>query len=201
LRERHKLATRKAISEAALRLAVDRGLDNLLIEDIADEAGVSLRTFRNYFANKYEAICAPARDRAVRIGTALGNRPASEPLWEAITMAVLDHYPSAEAGAHPESAAVHQLVTRSPALHGEYLKVQYAMQRVLAEAIAEREGLDVDQDLLPVVVAGSVVAAAQAAIRRWADGGRSASLQDLLRLALNQLPAVVAGSGRVSGGL
>lgn len=65
LRERKRIATRQALSDAALRLAMQRGLENVLIEDIADEAGVSLRTFRNYFSSKYEAICAPGADRAL----------------------------------------------------------------------------------------------------------------------------------------
>ena len=34
LRERKKLATRKALSDAALRLAIERGLENITIEDI-----------------------------------------------------------------------------------------------------------------------------------------------------------------------
>ena len=42
----------------ALRLAVERGLENVTVEDITAEAGVSLRTFGNYFSSKYEAICA-----------------------------------------------------------------------------------------------------------------------------------------------
>ena len=49
----------------ALRLAVERGLENVTVEDITAEAGVSLRTFGTYFSSKYEAICArPARARA-----------------------------------------------------------------------------------------------------------------------------------------
>jgi hypothetical protein len=58
LRERKKIATRQALGLAAMRLAIERGLDNVLVEDIAEAAGVSTRTFNNYFASKYEAICA-----------------------------------------------------------------------------------------------------------------------------------------------
>src|SRR5580698_6176379 len=58
LRERKKVATRKALGMAAMRLAVERGLEHVLVEDIAEAAGVSARTFNNYFASKYEAICA-----------------------------------------------------------------------------------------------------------------------------------------------
>src|SRR5262245_3983248 len=71
LRERKKVATRRALGIAAMRLAVERGLDNVLVEDIADAAGVSARTFNNYFASKNEAICAVGFDRAMRIGAAL----------------------------------------------------------------------------------------------------------------------------------
>ena len=46
---------------------------------------VSPRTFNNYFASKYEAICALALDRSYRIGEALRARPAGESLWDAIT--------------------------------------------------------------------------------------------------------------------
>src|SRR6266699_4908145 len=88
-RERKKLATRRALGVAAMRLAVQRGLDNVLVDDIAAEAGVSARTFNNYFASKYEAICALAMDRGALIGAALRERPAGEPLADAIAHAVL----------------------------------------------------------------------------------------------------------------
>src|ERR1700684_3472572 len=68
LRERKKLATRQALGAAAMRLAVERGLENVFVEDIAAAADVSPRTFNNYFASKYEAICALALDRSMQIG-------------------------------------------------------------------------------------------------------------------------------------
>jgi AcrR family transcriptional regulator len=74
---------------------VERGLENVIVEDITAEAGVSLRTFGNYFSSKYEAICAIGRDRARRIGATLLARPAGEPLWDAIAGAMLAHYESA----------------------------------------------------------------------------------------------------------
>ena len=58
---------------AALRLAVERGLENVTVEDITAVAGVSLRTFGNYFSSKYEAICAIRTDRARRIGATLAG--------------------------------------------------------------------------------------------------------------------------------
>src|SRR5580700_7578925 len=96
LRERKKVATRHALGVAAMRLAIDRGLDNVLVEDIAEAAGVSTRTFNNYFTSKHEAICALGFDRAMRIGSALRERPASEDLWTAIVHAVMSVYGAAD---------------------------------------------------------------------------------------------------------
>src|SRR5215469_11157364 len=71
LRERKKAATRHALGIAAMSLAIERGLDNVRPEDIAAKAGVSTRTFNNYFDSKKEAICALAMERGTLIGTAL----------------------------------------------------------------------------------------------------------------------------------
>src|SRR6266545_4089893 len=67
LRERKKQATREALRMAALRLAVLKGWDRVRVEDIAAEAGVSARTFNNYFASKEAALLATAYDRAARL--------------------------------------------------------------------------------------------------------------------------------------
>src|ERR1700728_2592841 len=92
LRERKKLAVRQALGQAALRLAVERGVDHVRIEDIAADADVAVRTFRNYFSSKYDAMCSIALDRADRIGATLRDGPPGEPLWEALTSAMLQHY-------------------------------------------------------------------------------------------------------------
>jgi AcrR family transcriptional regulator len=77
LRERKKTATRQALHESAVRLAVERGVDNVTIEAIADAAEASRRTFSNYFAGKEQALLAPQvatfaaaeRELATEIGT------------------------------------------------------------------------------------------------------------------------------------
>src|ERR1700731_1261222 len=122
-RQRKKLAVRRALSSAAVRLAVERGLENVTIEDITAEADVSVRTFGNYFSSKYEAICATGTDRARRIGAALLARPADEPLWEAIVGAMLAHYEGAAQAPDGEWMARLKLVLATPAIRGEYLKI------------------------------------------------------------------------------
>jgi AcrR family transcriptional regulator len=89
LRERKKQETRAALGWAAIQLIVERGADNVLVEDIAAAAGVSARTFNNYFSSKGEAIAARHLDRSLKTAQDLRDRPVDEPLWTALTNAVL----------------------------------------------------------------------------------------------------------------
>jgi AcrR family transcriptional regulator len=60
LRERKRVATRQAIQLAVLRLALDRGLEHVTIEEISRDADISPRTFFNYFVSKEAAIVGDA---------------------------------------------------------------------------------------------------------------------------------------------
>jgi len=62
LRERKRLATRRAIQLAALRLVKGRGLDAVTIDDISRDADVSPRTFFNYFESKEAALVGDGPD-------------------------------------------------------------------------------------------------------------------------------------------
>lgn len=187
LRERKKLATRKALSDAALRLAVERGLENVTVEDITAEANVALRTFRNYFSSKYEAVAVIGADRARRIGASLVQRPAGEPLWDALTHAVLEHYEGTDQAFSPETMTALGRVLQAPAMRGEYLKVNFEMQNALAAAIAERIGTSIETDMFPQVLAGAVTSASQVAVRRWYAADPPVPLRPMLELALRQL--------------
>jgi AcrR family transcriptional regulator len=187
LRERKKVATRHALGVAAMRLAMARGLENVLVEDIAEAAGVSARTFNNYFASKYEAICALGFDRAMRIGAALRERPAGEPLWDAIVAAVMSEYGSADRALDEDWMAGIRLVTSTPALRGEYLKVQAMMQYSLAEAIGLRAEFKPRSTMFPRILAAAVTAAVQAAMERWLHADPPTALAPLIRRSLDQL--------------
>jgi AcrR family transcriptional regulator len=196
LRERKRLAVRHALGSAALRLAVERGLDHVTIEDITAEADVSRRTFGNYFSSKYEAICALGTDRARRTGADLLARPADEPLWETLVQTVMIYYEGAGDAPDREWLAGLKLVLISPAIRGEYLKVNSEMQQALADAIAVRTGTDLRQDMYPRILAGAVVAAAQVSASRWAAADPPVPLRPLLRRALDQLARICAGADR-----
>jgi AcrR family transcriptional regulator len=187
LRQRKKWATRHAIGAAALRLALERGLDGLLVSDIAAEANVSPRTFNNYFSSKYEAICSTGLDRSRQVGDELRRRPLHEPLWEALVNALLSHYDVNDVAPTKGSVTALWLLMSSPAIQSEYLKVNATMQHILAEAIADRVGLNVERDMFPMILAGAVTATSQVALQRWFEADPPTRIRPLLRKALGQL--------------
>lgn len=64
LRERKRLATRRAIQVAVLELSLQHGFERVTVEEIGRHAQVSPRTFFNYFASKEEAVLGGVGDFA-----------------------------------------------------------------------------------------------------------------------------------------
>ena len=195
LRERKKLATKQALAVAAMQLAKERGLENVRVEDITDAVNVSRRTFTNYFSSKEEAIASLNADRAARAAEALRERPAGEPLADALAEVFAAQYETA-AQAGRERMEPIGLLASSPALRGEYLKTLVQAEGPLAKVIAERTGADPRSDLYPHVLAAAVMAAYRAATGHWMENGAVGSLPDLIRQAVRQVAGPPAGRTR-----
>ncbi|WP_063784094.1 TetR family transcriptional regulator [Streptomyces sp. SBT349] len=184
LRERKKTATRRALSEAALRLVAERGFDNVLVEDIAHAVDVSPRTFNNYFASKHEAIVSLVLARREELREALAARPADEPLWDAVAGALADQ---ARTAGSSDWLPRYRLIRETPALDAERLKAYARVEDALAAEIAGRTGLDPRADLFPRLAANAAVAALRAALHHWLDTPGAGSYPELLHGAVHRL--------------
>jgi AcrR family transcriptional regulator len=188
LRERKKLDTRRALSDAALQLAFDHGLDDVTREDIAAAAGVSLRTFNNYFTNKYEAVAYRQVERMRLSLEQFRRRPADEPLWSAIAESVI-------APLEAEGAAG---VIPTDRQRAEIRKVllapesRIALSKQLFEdwvaAVAERVGAS-DHDMYPRLVVGVIRAVGEAAMDAYTGGDPPSDYLGLLRRAFTDVAA------------
>jgi AcrR family transcriptional regulator len=190
-RDRQRAETRRDLALAAFSLAREQGLANVRVPDIARAAGVSTRTFNNYFASKEQAIAWLAGQHAAGMASALRGRPADEPLREALVVVVTGQYrPAQENGRPPHWLRdFRALVAREPALHGEYLTAMAAAERELAGAIAAR--LPGEDQLRARVLAAMVAGAERAAVMHWMQT-RTGTLAGTVRQAVEE---AVAGIG------
>src|SRR5690242_21392756 len=117
LREKKKQATHKALREAALRLALERGPDNVRVDDIAEAAGVSPRTYNNYFSSREQAIVAAVTaEREAMVAAAVAAQPGGLPLADAVVEAIVSTY---TAPGEPTRDAL-LLITTTPALRAAF---------------------------------------------------------------------------------
>ena len=190
LREDKKQATRAALSWAAIRLIVERGVDNVLVEDIASAAGVSPRTFNNYFSSKGEAVAARHLDRCRQMAQQLRDQPRGQPLWAAITESVLTQLePGPEVIAHPTTDRPHwtaglQAMMRSPMLQAEMLRAGALAEAEIARAVGDRTGTDPSRDLYPRLVAAAVIAATNVCQQQFLQSDGAVGMHELLTEAL-----------------
>ena len=202
LRERKKLDTRRALSDAALKLMFEQGIDNVTREAIASLAGVSVRTFSNYFAGKYDALAYRQTERMRRSIAALRQRPADEPLWTAITEAVMETLEEDFSDTHSDENRVPcraELVEIRKLLLSP--EIRNATSKELfdewVEAVAERTGTDPARDMYPRLVAAVVRAVGDAATEAYAVADPPVAITTLLRSAFADvaagLPAPTSG--------
>jgi AcrR family transcriptional regulator len=200
LRERKKQATREALREAALLLALERGPDNVRVDDIADAAGVSPRTYNNYFSSREQAIVAAVTaDRELRVAAAVAERRADVGLAGAVIDAVIAQHTDVD----DHGRDVLLMITASAALRASYVETVTTIEAPLADAIARRcDGMD---QMTARVLSASVGAAVKVALRTWLSATTSApisglvapsgALPDLLRTALTPVaPALDAAA-------
>lgn len=199
LRERKKQATRVALREAALRLALQRGPEQVRVDDIAEAAGVSPRTYNNYYPSREHAIVAAVTaQRGSRIAAAIIERPTEVDLATAVIDAIAGQY-SDPSAATPETM---MMITNTPALRACYVETVTSIEEALTDAITARRP-DVGRDAAEVL-AVAVEAAAKLALQRWLQATStrqqgfvvpSGNLPELVRTAAEHLrPALDAAA-------
>ncbi|MFF3444892.1 TetR/AcrR family transcriptional regulator [Streptosporangium sp. NPDC002721] len=168
-RERKKQATRAALREAALRLSIRHGVENVTVEQIAEEADIALRTFFNYFSSKEEAVLASSAAAAEALIAEFRARPRAESVLRAFREAVLVIMDQGDATRDHIEAL--RLIRKAPSLVPQQLAVLAAQEKALAGAIAERVGLVTTNrppdPVYPALCAAAALAALRVVLDQW----------------------------------
>lgn len=185
LRDRKKAATRAALADAAAELAREHGLHVVTADAIAARAGVSTRTFHNYFTSKEEAVLVYLEGLIELWIELLRQRPSGEHIMDSLRECSIGLVTDPK-WSFAEIGACVSVVDEGSALLARSLEVEKRSSRMLVDVIAERTGTDPSTDLLPNLILHTALGALKAAIEMHLAGAAE-SPESIIRDAFAQL--------------
>ena len=214
LRERKKLATRRSLRRVALDLVAERGFAHVTVEDIAEAADVSPRTFFNYFPSKEAAMFGTDLDSTEELRRRLVEEVPGETALTALRIVLTDEMRHItddleELGGDPAQwLARVKLAQADPHLRAARATHMSMIECTVADAIAERLGTDVERDPYPLLLASASMGVMRAAFAFWGTSGGALTLRDFVEAAFRSLAQglpqdcdlrTIASSGAAAG--
>ncbi|MDX3188071.1 TetR family transcriptional regulator [Streptomyces sp. MN03-5084-2B] len=136
LRELKKRQTRQAISDAATRLFLERGFENVTITEVAAAAGVSKMTVSNYFPRKEDLALDHHETFAAALAHTVATRPTGESALAALRReclaAIERHDPLAGFRGQDFTRMITDSLTLTTRLRDLHDQREEALARVLA---------------------------------------------------------------------
>ncbi len=180
--------TREALRRAALLRFLDQGVEATSAEQIAADAGVSLRTFYRHFASKHDLLFADYDAGLHWFRSALASRPSGEPLIESVQAAILAFPFDVEVVTQIASLRAAELEPDRIVRHIRHVEADFA--DAIAEHLRRRQPPgDVEGSLRIAVAARCMAAATFGAMELWmaADERSLADLASMCQTALGWL--------------
>ncbi len=162
-RDRKREATHQSLRAAALRLGAERGVQHVTVEEIANEADVSVRTFYDHFSSKQDAVIGFDEWRITQLRDALRTRPAHESPRVALRAVLRELLVESSA----EWPLRMKAVASDPAMLPHMFASFVGYERAIVEVIAERTGLDPTLDLFPTLLTTVASGAFRATMTIW----------------------------------
>ncbi|MGW8566128.1 TetR/AcrR family transcriptional regulator [Isoptericola sp. NPDC055881] len=191
LRERKKRARTDAIVDAAQRLVLERGLDAVTVEEIAEAAEISPRTFFNYFESKDDAVLGQGSfelGAQVREAFAAGGpdgRLTAD--LEVLVRSMLDAF--AGPGKH-QGEQMLEILQREPRLLGRHF-AWFERHKAQVVALFERRHQAVPLPADPEMCAMVVFVVTRAAMDDWVRTDHTGEVGDRVPHVLARLAAIL----------
>lgn len=185
LRERKKQRVSDTLVEVALSLFDAHGFGAVTVDQIAEQAEVSPRTFFRYFGSKEAVLFADQDEMLALVRASITARPTGEAPLVALRYAledVMEHYAE-----HRDRHLRRARMAESGAEVAAYQRsvVLPEWEDALTEVVADRLGVHADIDLRPRLLAGTAMAALQAVGGVWLTSSGDADVVLLLHEAFD----------------
>jgi AcrR family transcriptional regulator len=195
LRERKKLATRRLLRRVALDLIAERGMANVTVEDIAEAADVSPRTFFNYFPSKEAALFGSDPAKGIELRERIVHDSPGEPALEVLRAIMISGAQTVaedlkDLGGDPADWLRRMKVVRAdPQLHAAHAAQMANFERTITEALAQRLGTDPDRDPYPGLLCAVATGVFRNSMASWAGSGGTVPLERFIDLSFRALMA------------
>lgn len=160
LQERKQELVRTAIWDAATDLFAEKGFDETTVDDIAQEAGLSRRSFFRYFSSKSDLMAYGIFGYGTQLNDAIESCPPRVPMEEVFRRTVFQV--AQHCAAHPRTRKIMEIAAKYPAAR-EALQSRIAeLQERVAAAFAPR-----CRDFPPDVVASLTLSVLGVIFQEW----------------------------------
>jgi AcrR family transcriptional regulator len=159
LRERKRAATRAAITAVARSLTAERGLNGYTLEEVCEQAGISRRTFFNYFPSKEDAIIGHVDDEFpaevvedfLRGGAASPPGEISATLFQDLTTLML-RMSERMSSSEEETRQLIRVIRKEPQLVLRIIGVSEQREADFSRLLAAREGVAPEHPVVRMAV-------------------------------------------------
>jgi AcrR family transcriptional regulator len=184
--------TREALREAALVRFLAQGVEETSAEQIASDAGVSLRTFYRHFTSKHDLLFADYDAGLQWFRAALDARSPDESIIESVQSAILAFPYDAEAVTKIAAMRARELDPSRIVRHTRQVEADFAeaIEEHLTRGVSPAPGPD--ERLRMTVTARCIAAAVFGAMEVWMLS-QDRSLPELDRLCRMSLELLRAG--------
>jgi len=183
VRRRTKLAAQ--IELTALSLFVKRGITAVTVDEIADAADISRRTFFRYFASKEDLLLGDRQRYDDTLARAVAKEQPRQSAVRMLRDVLVEMSHEVEAEADLARLRL-ELFRKYPEEMSGAFEQQRVWNSTFTAMVAERMGLDDSRDIRPALIVGVMMSAANVALHNWFVNGAEQSLHKLVEAALDQ---------------
>jgi len=170
LQARKQQLVRDTIWDAATDLFAEKGFDETTVDDIAQAAGVSRRSFFRYFSSKSDLMAHGMVNYGAELTAAIEACPQTYSLSEVFRETVLQV--AQQSTAHPRTRKIMAIVSKYPAARAAELSRLVEVQDLVTEAFARRCGMGSKDELTPGILAGLTLQVLGVTFRSWSKQER-----------------------------
>jgi AcrR family transcriptional regulator len=187
LQERKQQLVKDTIWDAAIYLFDQKGYDETTVDDIAERAGVSRRSFFRYFSSKSDLMGHGIVGYATYLSEAIEACPPAYQVQEVFRHTVLQV--AQRVSVHPRTRKIIQITTKYPAAREAQESRSAELQECVRKAFARRIKARSKDDLMPDVLGQLTISVLSVIFRSWyeRDGKDISQTVDRVLASVSQI--------------